>query len=73
MVLEEGDGPNVTEDDNSESADTRDESPLQPVSTSRSSIPQTPSTEDLSAKKRPGRVSGSGLRTPAAGKSKFVL
>ena len=70
-VLEEGDGPNMTDEpgdgDEDESIDTKEQSPPQPASASRSSLPQTPSTEDLSAKKKPP----SRMRAPTAGKSEF--
>ena len=76
-VLEEGDGPSMTSDEpgdgnEDESIDTKEQSPPQPASaaaTSRSSLPQTPSTEDLSAKKKPPSRS---LRAPTAGKSEFL-
>jgi len=83
-VLEEGDGPSITSDESAgvgeeESTDTREQSPPQPAAnastSSRSSLPQTPSTEDLSAKKKsPSRIpAGSGLRAPTAGKSEFAF
>ena len=38
-----------------------------------SSLPHTPSTEDLSAKKKPpSRIAASGLRAPTAGKSELM-
>ena len=38
----------------------------------RSGIPKTPSSEDLANRKAQNRLSGSGLRTPSMGKSKYV-
>jgi len=81
-VLEEGDGPSMTSDepadvDEEESSDTREQSPPQPgaaaTDTSNTSLPHTPSTEDLSTKKKtPSRIA-SGLRAPTAGKSELVF
>ena len=52
-----------------ESVDTKEQSPPRPAT-----LPQTASTEDLSAKKKPpSRIAGSGLRAPTAGKSRFIL
>jgi len=75
-VLEDGYGPSMTSDDladaqEDESSDVQEQSP-QHQSTTRSSLPQTPSTEDLAAKKKASRTAGSGLRAPTAGKSESV-
>ena len=78
-VLEEGDGPSMTSD---EPADVEEEEAVgvgeqsapqqQPATASGTSLPQTPSMEDLSTKKK-SHIPGSGLRAPAAGKSEFVV
>jgi len=80
-VLEEGDGPSMTSE---ESADVEDEEssidageqpPPQSATAAGppSSLPHTPSTEDLSAKKKPpSRIAASGLRAPTAGKSELM-
>ena len=75
-MLEEGDGPSMTADepgevDEEESVEAIDQSAASPAGTTStapaSSLPLTPSTEDLSAKKKP--PTRSGLRAPTAGKS----
>ena len=80
-MLEEGDGPSMTSDEvadveDEESVDVREQSPSKPSAAAadalQSSLPHTPSIEDLSTKKKPpSRIATSGLRAPTAGKSKL--
>jgi len=76
-VLEEGDGPSMTDDtEEEESVDTEQTAAAGAATPARVSkaaaTAQSPagSTEDLSAKKKPApsRTAGSGLRAPTAGK-----
>jgi len=77
-VLEEGDGPSLTSE-NLEEEEGIDQSPPQPAvaasASARTSLPQMPSTEDLSGKKKtPSRIAGaSGLRAPTAGRSEILF
>jgi len=80
-VLEEGDGPSMTSDEaadaeDEESVDMGEQAAPQPAAAAaapQSSLPHTPSTEDLSAKKKPpSRIATSGLRAPTAGRSEII-